>query len=53
MPGASLSTAAVARKNIRRRPWRSFCLVVTVLLFSMAAYMALFLGTRFGLSRKL
>ena len=27
--------------------------LVTVLLCSMAAYMALFLGTRFGLSRKL
>ena len=38
MPGASLSTAAVARKNIRRRPWRSFCLVVTVLLFSFFLY---------------
>lgn len=38
MPGASLSTAAVARKNIRRRPWRSFCLVLTVLLFSFFLY---------------
>ena len=38
MAGASLSTAAVARKNIRRRPWRSFCLVLTVLLFSFFLY---------------
>ncbi len=38
MAGAPLSAAAVARKNIRRRPWRSFCLVLTVLLFSFFLY---------------
>ena len=29
-----LSTFALARRNIGRRPWRSFCLVAAVVLFS-------------------
>ena len=32
MPG--LSTFGIARKNIQWRPWRSFCLIMVILLFS-------------------
>ena len=35
---ASLTTAGIAGRNIRRRPWRSFCLVLTVLLFSFCLF---------------
>ncbi|MBR1896699.1 MAG: FtsX-like permease family protein [Pyramidobacter sp.] len=44
-----LSTFALARRNIGRRPWRSFCLVTAVVLFSFV----LFTGTvlSFSLSR--
>ena len=32
MPG--LSTFGIAQKNLQRRPWRSFCLIMAILLFS-------------------
>jgi len=42
----TLSTYALARRNISRRMWRSFCLVAAVLLLSLA----LFAGTVLSLS---
>ena len=41
-----LSTFALARRNIGRLPWRSFCLVAAVVLFSFV----LFTGTVLSLS---
>ncbi len=38
MASPSLSTAAIARKNIARCPWRSFCLVLTMMVFSFVLY---------------
>ncbi len=43
---APLSTFGLAKRNIGRRPWRSFCLVAAVLLFSFV----LFAGTVLSLS---
>lgn len=33
-----LTAAAVAKRSIQRRPWRSFCLIFAVLLFSFALF---------------
>ena len=44
MPG--LSTFGIARRNLQRRPWRSFCLIMTILLFSFF----LFAGSVLSLS---
>lgn len=38
MASSALSTAAIARKNIARCPWRSFCLMLAVLVFSFVLY---------------
>lgn len=43
---AALGIFSIAKKNIRRRPWRSFCLTVTVLLLSCF----LFAGTALTVS---
>ena len=44
MPG--LSTLGIAQKNLQRRPWRSFCLIMAILLFSFF----LFAGSVLSLS---
>ncbi|MCR4819044.1 MAG: ABC transporter permease [Fretibacterium sp.] len=44
MPG--LSTFGIAKKNLQRRPWRSFCLIMAILLFSFF----LFAGSVLSLS---
>ncbi len=44
--GNHLSTFGLAKRNIGRRPWRSFCLIAAVLLFSFV----LFAGTVLSLS---
>lgn len=38
MAHVRLTAAAVAKRSIQRRPWRSFCLVLAVLLFSFALF---------------
>ena len=44
MPG--LSTFGIAASNLHRRPWRSFCLIMAILLFSFF----LFAGSVLSLS---
>ena len=38
MPVPPLSTFGIARRNVRRRPWRSTCLVLAVLLSSLSLF---------------
>lgn len=38
MPRVRLTAAAIAKRSIQGSPWRSFCLILTVLLFSSALF---------------